>query len=298
MATGASTADLAVILIDARKGVLTQTRRHAIIASLLGIRHVVLAVNKIDLVGFDQAVFDAHRRRLSRLRRRARLRLDHADPDVGPLRRQCHRPLRQHGLVLAARPCSSIWKRSTSTSDRAERSRSAFRCSGSTGRTSTSAALPARSPRARSRPGDEVVVASPARPRASSASSRMDGDLARAVAGEAVTLMLDDEVDVSRGDMLVSPDARPEVADQFAAHIVWFDEQRCCPAAPTSCAPRPTSAGATVTDLKHRIDVNTLRARGGQDARAERDRRLQHLDAGADRLRPLRATTARPAPSS
>ena len=91
MATGASGADLAVILIDARKGVLVQTRRHSLICSLLGIRHVVVAVNKIDLVDFKQDIFDQDRRRLSGVRRRARLCLGRADPDLGPLRRQRHR---------------------------------------------------------------------------------------------------------------------------------------------------------------------------------------------------------------
>ena len=99
MATGASTADLAVVLVDARQGVLTQTRRHSFIASLLGIRHVVLAVNKIDLVGHDELVF---RRIVAEYRGRRRipgLRQRHRDPAVGTLRRQCHRTLAEHALV-------------------------------------------------------------------------------------------------------------------------------------------------------------------------------------------------------
>ena len=91
MVTGASTADLAVILIDARKGVLTQTRRHSYLVSLLGIDHVVLAVNKLDLVDYAQDVFDAHRGRLPGLRRRGRHRRHHLHPDVGAARRQHHR---------------------------------------------------------------------------------------------------------------------------------------------------------------------------------------------------------------
>ena len=105
MATGASNSDLAVILIDARKGVLTQTRRHATICSLLGIRHVVLAVNKIDLVGFDKAIFDRIVGDFTAFAAGARLHLDHADPDVGALRRQRHRARRgnmpwYHGPTL------------------------------------------------------------------------------------------------------------------------------------------------------------------------------------------------------
>ena len=88
MATGASTSDLAVILVDARRGVLTQTRRHSFIASLVGIRHVVLAVNKIDLVGFSQAIFEGHCRRLPCLRRRSRFRNADGHPAQCPLWRQ------------------------------------------------------------------------------------------------------------------------------------------------------------------------------------------------------------------
>ena len=102
MATGASNADLAVLLVDARKGLLAQTRRHAIIASLLGIRHVVLAVNKIDLVGFDRAVFDEIVAGLPRLRQRARLQGHRLHPDLGALRRQCLGAQRAHALVFGA----------------------------------------------------------------------------------------------------------------------------------------------------------------------------------------------------
>ena len=144
MATGASNAELAVLLVDARKGLLSQTRRHAIIASLLGIRHVVLAVNKIDLVDFDRAVFERDRVELSplcrpssasRTSRRSRCRRATATT--------CHR-------AASARPgipgriCSTISKRSTSRTT-APASRSACRCNGSTGPIPISAALPARS---------------------------------------------------------------------------------------------------------------------------------------------------------
>ena len=99
MATGASNAQLAIILVDARKGVLVQTRRHSFICSLLGIRHVVLAVNKIDLVDYDKAIFERIVADYRPLRRRPRLRVDHADPDLGAVRRQHHRALQEHALV-------------------------------------------------------------------------------------------------------------------------------------------------------------------------------------------------------
>ena len=99
MATGASTADLAIILMDARKGVLTQTRRHTFICTLLGIRHLVVAVNKMDLMGFDQEVFEQHRGRLPRLRQVHRRRRRHGDPRLRPDGRQHDHALHQHALV-------------------------------------------------------------------------------------------------------------------------------------------------------------------------------------------------------
>ncbi len=104
MATGASNSDAAIILVDARKGILAQTRRHAVICSLLGIRHVVLAVNKMDLVGHSQDVFDRHCRRLPQLRVAAFVRHHRADPHFRPVRRQRRRARPQHGLVRRAGP--------------------------------------------------------------------------------------------------------------------------------------------------------------------------------------------------
>ena len=110
MATGASGSDVAVILIDARKGVLTQTRRHSYICSLLGIRHVCVAVNKIDLVEYFGRALPSHRRRLPRVRPVAGLWLHHCHSRVGPLRRQRHATLGTHGLVRGPDAAASIWK--------------------------------------------------------------------------------------------------------------------------------------------------------------------------------------------
>ena len=120
MATGASTADLAVLLVDARKGVLAQTRRHSLICSLFGIRHVVLAVNKLDLVGFDRAVFDRIAADYAQFAADLRLRLGGDDPAVGALRRQPDRALAAHALVRRADACSNISRASTSTDDAGE----------------------------------------------------------------------------------------------------------------------------------------------------------------------------------
>ena len=130
MATGASTADLAVVLVDARQGVLAQTRRHSIIASLLGIRHVVLAVNKIDLVGFDQAVFERIVADYRGLRRTSLgFAVDRADPDVGALSATTSPSAPTRWPGIPARRCSSIWRRSTSTTTAAERAVPLSRCS-------------------------------------------------------------------------------------------------------------------------------------------------------------------------
>ena len=100
MATGASTADLAIVLVDARQGVVAQTRRHSIIASLLGIRHVIVAINKIDLVDFDREVFERIAADYSGFRQEPELQVDRADPDLGALWRQRHQPFRADRLVL------------------------------------------------------------------------------------------------------------------------------------------------------------------------------------------------------
>ena len=223
MVTGASTADLAVILIDARKGVLTQTRRHSYLVSLLGIRHVVLAVNKMDLVDYSQERLRRHRRRVPRVRRTDRPRRTSPPSRSRPckgdniIEPSDHTPW-YHGPDADGLPRDA--SRSTTTcSDAAVPHAGAV---GEPARTSTSAASPARSPAASSGPATgSRVLPSGARAR-SRASSRCDGDLDEAVAGQSVTLTLADEIDVSRGDVIAAADAPPAVADQFEATIVWM----------------------------------------------------------------------------
>ena len=113
MVTGASTADLAVILIDARKGVLTQTRRHSYLAALLGIRHIVLAVNKMDLVDYSQQVFNVIERRLPRVRASDQARCHHLHPRIRGRRRQCHDPQCAHAMVLRSRAAGASGNRGT-----------------------------------------------------------------------------------------------------------------------------------------------------------------------------------------
>ncbi len=256
MATGASTADLAIVLVDARQGILRQTRRHSIIASLLGIRHIALAVNKIDLVGFDRDIFD-------------RIVADFAAfsttlgfVSVTPI------PISaRFGDNVSARSRSLPWYKGPTLLDHLEtvdidadtaerplrfpvqyvnRPNQDFRGFAGTIASGSVAA------------GDAIVVAKSGQASRVRRIVTMDGDLDRAVQGQSVTIVLEDEIEVSRGNMLVAPDARPEVADQFAATVVWFDEQALLPGRSYILRTATDQANGTVTELKHKVDVNSL----------------------------------------
>ena len=204
MATGASSADLAVLLVDARKGVLPQTRRHSLICSLFGIRHVVLAVNKLDLVGFDRDVFDKIATDYAAVRRRSRFRLAGHDPALGAPRRQPDRALAAHALVSGAEP-ARISRNDRRRPRTRPASRSVSRCNGSIARTTNSAGFPAPSRPATVAPGDPIQVMGSSRASRVKEIVTFDGTLARASSGDAVTLTLEDEIDIARGDMLVPP---------------------------------------------------------------------------------------------
>ncbi len=256
MATGASNSELAVILIDARRGVLTQTRRHAYIASLLGIRHVVLAVNKIDLVDFSQEVFD----RIVADFTAFSTQLGFASLVPIPLSAR-------FGDNVIARSANMPWYAGPSLLEHLET-------------VEVEAALaekPFRLPvqwvnrpnldfrgfsgtvtSGRIRPQDPVVVAGSGRTSRIARIVTMDGDLDEAVAGQAVTLTLADEIDVSRGDILAPAAQRPEVSDQFSAHLLWMAEDEMLPGRQYLLKIGTRTRPATITELKHKIDVNTL----------------------------------------
>ena len=256
MATGASTADLAILLVDARKGILTQTRRHAFIASLLGIRHVVLAVNKIDLVDYSQEVFE-------------NIRDDFTDfaSDFG-FKQIVAIPLSaRFGDNVITRSERTPWYNGPSLLDHLEtvevedeqlakpfrmavqwvnRPNLDFR--GFSGTVASGTV----------RPGDRIVVAASGRTSTVARIVTADGDLDVAGAGDAVTLTLADEIDISRGDLLVAATDQPEVADQFAAHVIWMHEDRLLPGRPYLVKIGTKTVTAQVTEIKHKIDVNTL----------------------------------------
>ena len=225
MVTGASTADLAVILIDARKGVLTQTRRHTYLAHLIGIRQIVLAVNKMDLVGYDQATFDAIVADYRAFADVDRHRPLHRHPAVRADRRQYHRA-RRDAMPWYAGP-TLIEHLETVPVDTDRGSGTAVPAAGAMGQPPQSR-LPRLRRADRQRHRQARRRRSGSCPRAGPPPSRRivtwTATRPRRVAGQSVTLTLADEVDCSRGDVIAAADAPPQVADQFHATIVWMSD--------------------------------------------------------------------------
>ena len=256
MATGASNSDLAVILIDARKGILTQTRRHSFIVSLLGIKHVVLAVNKIDLMDYSQEVFDtivADYRAFAADFGFETLQAIPLSARYGDnvLTRSDHMPWYAGPTLVDHLETVDIDRDDTSRPFRLQVqwvNRPDLNFRGFSGTVSSGTV----------RPGDPIVVAKSGKTSTVKAISTYDGNLPTASAGQAVTLTLGDEIDISRGDVLSAPDARPEVADQFQAHLIWMSEEPLLPGRPYIVKIGPKSVSATVTAIKHKIDVNTF----------------------------------------
>ena len=255
MATGASTADLAVVLVDARKGLLTQTRRHSYIVSLLGIRHVLLAVNKMDLVGYDEGVFT----RIADDYRALAAQLGIASVVAVPLSAL-------NGDNLLQRSPSTPWYRGPSVLEHLEsveiggahrgsgfrlpvqwvnRPHQDFR--GFAGTLAAGAVAP----------GDEVVVLPSGRRTRVARVLGPGGDVASARAGQAITLTLADEVDVSRGDVVAAAHDAPGVADQFAAHVLWMGDAPLLPGRSYWLKLGARRLAATVSAIKHKVDVNT-----------------------------------------
>ncbi|TBW40418.1 sulfate adenylyltransferase subunit CysN [Siculibacillus lacustris] len=263
MATGASTSDLAVLLVDARTGLVAQTRRHAFLVSLLGIRHVVLAVNKIDLVDFSRDVFE-------------RIRDDFATfaQDLG-FESLVAVPLSARwGDNVTTRSPRMPWYDGPSLLDHletvevAERAlRGPFRMAvqwvnrpdldfrGFAGTIASGVV----------RPGDRVVVAKSGKIGTVARIVTADGDLDEGRAGEAVTLTLAEEIDISRGDLLAAVEARPTVADQFAAHLVWMAEEPMLPGRSYLLKCGTRTVPATITDIRHKIDVGSFEHLAAKD---------------------------------
>ncbi len=257
MATGASNCDVAVILIDANNGVLPQTRRHTFIANLLGIRHLIAAVNKLDAVGYSEAVFDAIRADYSAFA--AQLSVDdlhfipisalHGDNVVD---KSANMPWYQGATLLHL-----LENMHVQTAQDAEHFRfpvqvvnrpdPGFR--GYSGSIVGGAV----------RPGDEVMVLPSGKRSRVQRIVTMDGDLALAYAPMAVTLTLQDDLDISRGDVLTATDELPFVADRLDAMLVWMGEEPLIPGKHYLVKQGTRQVAASVAAIRYRVDVDTLR---------------------------------------
>lgn len=256
MVTGASTADVAVILIDARKGVLTQTRRHSYLVSLLGIKRVIVAVNKMDLVDFSHDRFDEIESEYREFA--AQIGLEHMT-----------------FIPMSALKGDNVTERSAHTDwydgptligfletvpvddERADgplrfpvqwvnRPNLDFR--GFSGEIVGGTV----------RPGDAVRVLPAGTTSTIDRIVTMDGDLDEAIAGQSVTLTLTDEIDASRGDLICAADAPAEVADQFEGHVIWMHEDAMLPGRPYLMKIGTRTVGVSIANPKYRVDVNTL----------------------------------------
>ncbi len=258
MATGASTAELAVILVDARKGVLTQTRRHSYLVSLLGIRHVVLAVNKLDLVGYSQEVFDEIEADYRAFAAAEEIELGEVtaiplsalrgDNIVDP---SPETPWYEGPTLLGHLETVEVGGDDRSAGFRmpvqwVNRPHADFR--GFSG-TVVSGTL---------RVGDKVRVAPTGTSSSVAGIVTLDADLSEAVAGQSVTVVLEDEIDVSRGDVLCAAEDPVETADQFDAHIVWMHDDEMLPGRPYLMKLGTTTVGVTVSGPKYKVDVSSL----------------------------------------
>ncbi|MEO7323721.1 MAG: sulfate adenylyltransferase subunit CysN [Dokdonella sp.] len=256
MVTGASTADLAVILVDARKGVLTQTRRHSYLVSLLGIRRVVLAINKLDLVDWSRTTFDAIDRDYRAFA--AKLGIEHiVSIPLSALR----------GDNMTARSANTPWYAGPSL----------LHCLEQVDIDATDDAVALRMPvqwvnrpnldfrgysgrilAGRVKPGDAIRVLPSGKQSTVARIVTLDGDLAAAQSGQSVTLTLADEIDISRGDVICAANDPAGLADQFEATVIWMSEVAMLPGRPYLVKLGASTLGAAIGHPKYVVDVNSL----------------------------------------
>ena len=256
MATGASTADLAVLLIDARQGVLTQTKRHAFIASQLGVRHIVLAVNKMDLVDYSENVFNEIVEDFKAFDAQLDIPNLHAIPvsalvgdnvvDGSRFMPWYERPSLLgylEGVDVEAEETSLPFRMPVQWVNRPDLD---FR--GYAGRIAGGII----------RPGDDIRVLPSGKQSKIARIVTMDSDLDEAVSGQSVTLTLTDEIDISRGDVIATSETPPEISDQFDTTIIWLSEEPMLPGRSYRMKTSSRLVSATVNAPKHKTDVNTL----------------------------------------
>lgn len=257
MITGASTADVAIILIDARKGVLTQTRRHSYLVSLIGIRYVVLAINKLDMVGYSEAIYNQIDQDYRTFAKEVGLQNIVTIP-MSALK----------GDNITELSVNTPWYRgetlmgyleNVQIEDTVEKS-GVFRMpvqwvnrpnldfrgySGLVVRGSV-------------KPGDAIRVLPSGRESRVARIVTQEGDLEKAISGQSITLTLTDEIDISRGDVLATTDSPPGVANQFEATVVWMTDEAMLPGRPYLMKIGTKTVTANVSTLKHKVNVNTL----------------------------------------
>ena len=253
MATGAANADLAVLLVDARHGLMTQTRRHAFVVSLMGIRHVVLAVNKIDLVDFSEARFDEIRVAFEAMSRR----LGFVSVQAIPISARFGDSITTHSprLPWYDGPALLAYLEAVDISDSTQRpfrmpvqwvNRPDQSFRGYAGTIATGAIAP----------GERISVASSGVGATVKRIVTMDGDRLSARAGDAVTIVLEEEVDISRGDV-VTTGVAVAVTDRFDANLVWLSEAPLYPSRGYLLKLGTSTVAASVTRILHRVDINS-----------------------------------------
>lgn len=257
MVTGASTADLAILLVDARQGILTQTRRHAALAALLGIQQIVLAVNKIDLVGYDEVTFKAICADFAVLCNHLDIKESFAIPisalkgdNISILSKATpwyNGPTLLTHLEEVAQPLIDYQNQPFRFPVQwINRPHLDFR-----GLSGTIAS-------GQINPGDDVIALPSAKSAKIARIVSFDGDLKQAQAGQAVTLLLDRELDISRGDMICTPKERAEVADQFQAKLVWMHEEPLYPGRAYWLKLGTSLVNATITTIKHKVNITSF----------------------------------------
>lgn len=256
MATGASTANLAILMIDARKGILTQTRRHSFIVSLLGIKKILLAVNKMDLINYDQKIFNQIVRDYQTFAQKLGFE------DIV-------------SIPISALAGDNIMRKSDNTawycgSTLMEYLETVEVSSDATGKPFRFPVQWVNRPNLDFRGfsgtvasgsiniGDEIIALPSTKASTVKSIFAPKGEKQKAVAGEAVTICLDDEIDVSRGDVLAKVDERPETTDQLQAHVIWMHEEHLLPGRPYQFKTSNKTIEGVITDLKHKINVNSL----------------------------------------
>ncbi len=255
MATGASTADLAVVLIDARKGVLVQTRRHTRIAAMMGIRHIVLAINKMDLVGFDAARFQGIAAEYAAFASGCGVDVVQPIPVSALLGDNIVERSTQMPWYDGAALLQYLEQVEVDTAGRAQDFRMPVQwiCRPSQGFRGVAGRIVAGAVR----PGDEVVVMPSRVVTRVAGVARGPDQCDSAAEGESVMLTFSDEVDVSRGDVIATASTPPAVSDQFEARLLWMHESPMIPGRTYLFKMHSLEAAVTVTALKYRVDVNT-----------------------------------------